>query len=99
MDTTPVATAGPAVIQVRERGQFTIPATIRRGMDIKEGDTFSLLQVGDALIATRKRLVAQEIARTIESIMQEHNVTLDDLLAGLDEQRARYVRERYGLPA
>ncbi len=34
---------GPAIVQVRERGQFTIPAEVRRQIGIQEGDTFSLL--------------------------------------------------------
>lgn len=71
---------GPAVIQVRERGQFTIPAEIRRAMDIQDGDVFSLVWIGDTLIATRKRLVAPEVATAIEALMQEEGVTLEDLL-------------------
>ena len=90
---------GPVVVQVRERGQFTIPAEIRRQMGIEEGDVFSLIQLGDTLIATRKRLVMPEIARAIEALMQEEGVTLGDLLDGLQEQRETYVREKYGLEA
>ncbi|NIN65041.1 MAG: AbrB/MazE/SpoVT family DNA-binding domain-containing protein [Anaerolineae bacterium] len=90
---------GPLVVQVRERGQFTIPAEIRRQMGIEEGDVFSLIQVGDTLVATRKKLVAPEIAGAIEAIMQEEGVTLADLLEGLEEQRRTYVREKYGIEA
>ena len=90
---------GPVVVQVRERGQFTIPAEIRRQMGIEEGDVFSLIQLGDTLIATRKKLVTPEIARAIEALMQEEGVTLGDLLDGLHEQRKTYVREKYGIEA
>lgn len=90
---------GPVVVQVRERGQFTIPAEIRRQMGIEEGDVFSLIQLGDTLIATRKKLVTPEIARAIEALMQEEGVTLGDLLDGLEEQRKTYVREKYGIEA
>jgi AbrB family looped-hinge helix DNA binding protein len=87
------------VVQVRERGQFTIPAEIRRQMGIEEGDVFSLMQLGDTLVATRKKLVSPEIARAIETIMEEEGVTLTDLLEGLDKQREAYVREKYGIEA
>ncbi len=90
---------GPVLVQVRERGQFTIPAPIRRAMGIKEGDVFSLIQLGDTLIATRKRLVAQEVARAIEALMEEEGLSLEDLLEGLEEERKRYVREKYGIEA
>ena len=89
--------SGPVVVQVRERGQFTIPAEIRRQMGIEEGDIFSLIQLGDTLVATRKKLVAPEIAGAIEGLMREEGVTLGDLLDGLEKQREVYVREKYGL--
>ena len=88
---------GPVVVQVRERGQFTIPAEIRRQMGIEDGDVFSLLQLGDTLIATRKKLVTPEIARLVEALMEEEGVTLGDLLDGLEEQRKTYVKEKYGI--
>ncbi|MBN1956142.1 MAG: AbrB/MazE/SpoVT family DNA-binding domain-containing protein [Anaerolineae bacterium] len=89
----------PAVVQVRERGQFTIPAEMRREMGIQDGDLFTLIRLGDTLIATRKRLVAPEIAQAIETLMQEAGVTLEDLLEGLEEQREAYSREKYGIEA
>jgi len=91
--------SGPVVVQVRERGQFTIPAEIRRQMGIEEGDVFSLIQLGDTLVATRKKLVAPEIAKGIEALMEEEGLTLGDLLEGLEKQREGYVREKYGLEA
>ncbi len=84
-------------MQVRERGQFTIPAEIRRQMGIEEGDVFSLLQLGDTLVATRKKLVTPEIASAIQALMQEEGLTLGDLLEGLEEQRRVYAREKYGI--
>jgi len=99
MPATVVAISGPVVIQVRERGQLTIPAEMRRQAGIREGDVFSLIWVEDTLIATRKQLVVPEIAKTIEALMQEQGVTLDDLLEDLERQREIYVRERYGIQA
>lgn len=99
MPTTPVAQGEAVMVRVRERGQFTIPASVRREMEIREGDMFSLIRVEDTLIATRQTLVAPEIAKTIESLMQEQGVTLDDLLSDLDRQRDIYVRETYGIQA
>lgn len=90
---------GPVVVQVRERGQLTIPAEIRRQMGIEEGDVFSLIRLGDTLVVTRKKLIAREIARAIEAVMQEEGVTLEDLLDGLEKQRNIYIREKYGIEA
>jgi AbrB family looped-hinge helix DNA binding protein len=88
---------GPVLVRVQERGQFTIPAEIRRQMGIEEGDVFSLIQLGDTLVATRKKLVAPEVAAAIEALMEEEGVTLGDLLDGLEKQRKIYIRDGYGL--
>ena len=87
----------PVLVRVRERGQFTIPAEIRRQMGIEEGDVFSLVRLGDTLVATRKKLVAPKIARVIEALLEEEGVTLGDLLGGLEKQRKAYLRDKYGL--
>ena len=92
-------TGRPVVVQVRDRGQFTIPAEIRREMGIQEGDVFTLIRLGETLIATRKRLVAPEVAEAIEALMREERITLEDLLEGLEEERRKYVEERYGIEA
>lgn len=99
MSATSFRLSEPAVVQVRERGQFTIPAEIRREMGIQDGDLFTLIRLGDTLVATRKRLVAPQIAQAIEALMQEAGVTLEDLLEDLEEQREAYNREKYGLEA
>lgn len=88
---------GPTVIQVRERGQFTIPAEIRREMDIQDGDVFSLIWIEDTFIATRRKLVAPQVAEAIEALMQEEGVTLENLLQDLEKQRALYVKDKYGI--
>ena len=90
---------GPMVVRVRQRGQFTIPGEIRRRMGIREGDIFSLIQLGDTLVATRKKLVAPQIAKNMAALMEEEGLTLGDLLEESKKQRERYVREKYGLGA
>jgi hypothetical protein len=42
------------------------------------------------------RLVVSQIAAEINQIMLEEGVTLDDLLAGLDEAGEEICRETYG---
>ncbi len=92
-------TGRPLVMVIRGRGQMTLPAELRREMGIKEGDVFTVVPLNDSLLITRKRLVVSELIDKIVQIMEEEGITLDDLLAGLEEQRARYNRERYGLEA
>lgn len=90
---------GPVLVRVRQRGQFTIPVEMRRQMGIEEGDVLSLIQLGNTLVATRKKLVAPEVAKAIEGLMREEGLTLGDLLDGWEKQREAYVRDEYGLEA
>jgi AbrB family looped-hinge helix DNA binding protein len=83
-----------AVVRVRQRGQLTVPAEIRRRMGIEEGDVFSLTQLGDTLVATRRKLVAPQIAKNIAALMEEEGLTLGDLLEESEKQRERYIREK-----
>lgn len=76
----------PVVLQVRELGQFTIPAEMCHQMGIKDGDVFSPMRLEKTLVATGKRLIIPEIARAVEALMREEGVTLEDLLDGLEKQ-------------
>jgi hypothetical protein len=42
--------------------------------------------VGERLITTCKRLVAPEVARAVEVLMQREGVTLEDRLEGLEQE-------------
>lgn len=81
------------VVQIRDRWQMTLPADVRRRLGLRKGDVFTVLQVGDTVVLTRKKLVVPELADKIAQIMAEDGVTLDDLLNDLDKQRASYNRE------
>jgi bifunctional DNA-binding transcriptional regulator/antitoxin component of YhaV-PrlF toxin-antitoxin module len=94
MSASSATLGGPVVVQLRERGQLTIPAVPRREMGLEDGDVFTLTRVGDTLVATRRRLVSAGVAEAIQALMQERDLTLDDLLADLEKQREAYVSER-----
>lgn len=52
-------------------------------------------QIGD-IDAPVKRLLFPELARQFSALMDEEYITLDDLLAGLPEERQAIYLERYG---
>jgi AbrB family looped-hinge helix DNA binding protein len=83
-------------IQVRQRGQVTIPSQVRDALSIKEGDTLSLVQIGDTLLVTPKRLRGPELGERFVALMEEKGVTLADLLQDLPTIREEIFSERYG---
>lgn len=85
----------PSTIRIGERGRITVPARFRKRLGIKRGDTFSVVQVDSFLILAPKELVVPRAANAIARIMEERGLTLEEMLAGLEDQRKAIYEERY----
>lgn len=83
-------------VKVRGRGQVTIPASIRKELDLGDDDTLSVVKVGDVLVLTPRKLIGDAVAKKAARAMKKAGLRLEDLLTDLDKQRDRYNRERYG---
>jgi len=83
-------------VQVRQRGSLTLPASLRERYKIKPGDTFRILDLDGILILTTMFPMVPELAREIERARIEAGLNVEDMLAALQEQRERYVQEKYG---
>ena len=81
-------------IQVRQRGTLTLPAALRDKYDIKQGDTFYLVDLDGVLVLTPMAPLVPELAREIERLRTEAGLSTEELLNGLREQRQRHARER-----
>ncbi len=85
-----------ANLQIRSKGTITLPASLRKKYKLEDGEVLRLIDVGDGsffLVPKESKVMksADEVAR----ILKEDNVTLDDLLQTLDEERKRYYQEHY----
>lgn len=85
-----------ATIQVRQRGNVTLPAELRERYGIEPGDTFRLLDLDGIFVLTPMTPMVPELAREIERMRLEAGLDTAELLQALREQRARYVAETYG---
>ncbi len=85
-----------STVQIRRKGVITIPVELRRRYKIDEGDVYTLVELGDGslLLAPQVSKVAHHGDRVAE-ILEEENVTLDEMLQALDEERERYYQEQY----
>jgi bifunctional DNA-binding transcriptional regulator/antitoxin component of YhaV-PrlF toxin-antitoxin module len=88
--------AKPYKSQIRERGQLTVPKEIRENGALYDGEAVTIIPLGDSILVTPKKLGLEEARREIRKIMKSAGVTLDDLLKGLNEERARLSEETYG---
>ncbi len=81
-----------AIVQLRDRGVFTLPVEIREQYGIQPGDTFRLVDLDGIFVLTP---MVPELAREIEKARLEAGLSADDLVRGLHEQREHYHGEHY----
>jgi AbrB family looped-hinge helix DNA binding protein len=78
-------------VQVVRRGVITLPKELREHNKIEEGDTLTLIDLGEGVVVMspiRSRL--DKIADKIAKEMQDSGVSLESMLATLREVRADY---------
>ncbi len=83
-------------VQMRGKGTITLPASLRKKYKLEDGELFTIIDLGEGSILI-KPMVSQvnKLGDKIAKQLKEDNVTLDDLLEALDEDRQRYYQEHY----
>ena len=83
-------------VQIRRKGVITLPIELRRQYNLDEGDVFTLVDLGDGsfLLTPRVSQVAR-LGDQVARLMEEENVTLEEMLETLDKEREDYYREQY----
>jgi bifunctional DNA-binding transcriptional regulator/antitoxin component of YhaV-PrlF toxin-antitoxin module len=83
-------------VQMRGKGSITFPAKLRAKYKLQEGEVFTIIDLGEGTFLL-KPMVSQvnKLSNQIAKRLKEENVTLDDLLQTLDEERKTYYQENY----
>jgi len=85
-----------ATAEIKSRGQLTIPKRVREQCDLEEGQVVSLIPVGDSVIITPKRLDIDDARKQIRRILKGSGLSVEEVLAGLREERGSVFEETYG---
>ncbi|HSM24259.1 MAG TPA: AbrB/MazE/SpoVT family DNA-binding domain-containing protein [Anaerolineaceae bacterium] len=86
----------PNTIQIRKKGSLTVPIELRNKYDLNEGDIFTLIDLGDgAFILTPRISQVNRLGHQIAEMAKEENISLDELLDSLDEERQHYYKDHY----
>jgi AbrB family looped-hinge helix DNA binding protein len=83
-------------VQIRRKGVITLPIELRRQYGLGEGDIFTLIDLGDGsiLLTSQVSQVAQR-GNQVARLMEDEDVTLEDMIEALDEEREAYYKEHY----
>ena len=83
-------------LKIRSRGTITIPVSIRKKYGLREGKVLTAIDLGDGTILLKPGISkVDQLARGIEKTLKDNNVTLDDMLEVLEEERKKYFKEKY----
>lgn len=83
-------------ITLRQRGTITLPAELRQKYRLEEGEPLTLVDLDGVFILAPKAPLIPKLVAEIERLREEADLSVEDLLEGLDEQRRRLYEERYG---
>lgn len=75
-------------VKIRRKGTITIPAKVRKEYKLEEGQTFSVIDLGeDMILLTPKVSQVDKLANQIAEKFKEEGITLEDLLQALNDLR------------
>ena len=84
-------------IQIRAKGLVTLPAEMRRKYNLNQGDVMTLIDLGEGcFVLSPKISTVEALANDIASILEEKDLTEEDMQKALAEERSRYYQEHYG---
>ena len=86
----------PYKSQIRGRGQLTIPKKVREKGALYDGETVSIIPIGDSILVTPRKLELDEARLQLGRIMKASGVTLETLIEGLEDERRALFEETYG---
>lgn len=82
-------------VQVVRRGIITLPKELREHNSIEEGDTLTLIDLGDGMVVmSPKRSRVDEIDNKLAREWQESGETLESMLSTLHEVWAEYAAKK-----
>ena len=85
------------LVRVQEKGQVTLPATIRQRLGLKKGDLVAVVQTDEGVLITPQAAVAMKALDRIGEALREQGLSLDELIESGRAERDDLIRELYGL--
>ena len=83
-------------IQIRGKGTLTLPVELRRKYGLDEGDHITLIDLGDgSFLLTPTITRVNRSGDRVAQAMLEEEISMDEILDTLDEERERYYQDRY----
>ncbi len=86
-------------LQVQKEGQISIPQDVLNTLQTHEGQTLTLLQIGEFAVIVPRIPKVSALTESFVSLMNANNITVDELLEGLQEERQAIWQEQQKISA
>ena len=78
-------------VKIRRKGTITIPAKLRKEYKLEEGQTLTVIDLGEGtILLTPKVSQIDKLANQIAKRLKKENITFSDLMEELNEVRGTY---------
>lgn len=75
------------VTKMREKGQVTIPVSIRESLHLSKDSILSVTKVGDGILITPRPSLFEEVSAEFRKEADKKGISLDELLQDLKKIR------------
>ncbi len=75
------------VTKMREKGQITIPVSIRESLHLSKDSVLSVTKVGDGILITPRPSLFEEVSAEFRKEADKKGISLDELLQDLKKIR------------
>ncbi len=89
-----IVTMKKYLIRLEEQGQITVPQSIQNDLQINKGDLLTLIQIEDLILLTAKQPCVPELIDKIVEISEEEQVSINELLEGLETEREKIYLDK-----
>lgn len=84
------------IIQIRGKGTVTLPIELRRKYGLDEGYLLNLIDLGEgSFLLTPTVTQVDRLGDRVAKAMADEDVSVDEILIALEEERERFYQERY----
>lgn len=85
-----------ATVQMRGKGTITFPAKLRSKYKLQEGEVFTIIDLGGGSFLLKPKVLEVDVlARRIAKNIKDKDISMDDWLASLREEREKLFKETY----
>lgn len=75
------------IVQIRKKGNLTIPVEFRKKYQLAEGDPVTLIDTGEGIFMSPRQSVLPKLVAEIEALREQHNISLQELISGVRAMR------------